>query len=138
MGIFSNWDNHEKTVMLQVFDGQWTLEDFLRGNERVRAEVESVSHIVHVIWDLTASVGVPKNLLSAARQTEKNVGAVANVGIIVIAQARMLDTLLIRPATGLMPKFQEKVRYVDNMHQAVALTYASPKSDTIPSRRRVY
>lgn len=138
MSIYSVWDNHEKTVIVQVFDGQWTLEEFLLSNEALRAEVESVLHTVHIIWDLTGSVGVPKNLLTAARQTEKNVGALANVGILVIAQARMLDTLLIRPASGMMPCFQDKMRYVDNMDEARALTHASPKSDTIPSRRRVY
>lgn len=138
MAIYSVWDDSDKTVIIQVFDGQWTLEDFLAGNDALRAEIELVMHTVHVIWDLSGSVGVPRNLLSAARQTEKNVGALANVGMIVIIQPRMLMTMLLRNAADLMPKFQEKSRYVDDLDQARALTHASPKSETFPNRRKVY
>jgi hypothetical protein len=135
MPIYAVWMDDAKTVIRQVFEGNWTLEEFLLSNQALRAEVERVGHTVHIICDLRESRSVPSNLLSAARQTEKQLAP--NVGLIVILNSGMLISTLIRIASGLMPRFQEKIRYADSLEAALNLTQPSPKADTV-SRRQIY
>lgn len=62
MPISVRWENDEKTIIRQTFEGNWTWQEFIHscidedGNAGL---MRSVAHTVHVISDFTASGPIP-------------------------------------------------------------------------------
>ncbi|MFN8375696.1 MAG: hypothetical protein U0694_22850 [Anaerolineae bacterium] len=59
MSISSGWDNDEKTVLLSVYPRQWEWNEEYRSVAVINTLVESVSHEVAVINDLTETIQLP-------------------------------------------------------------------------------
>ena len=59
MGITISWGNAEKTVILQVFDGRWTWEEFYNTGRQIQTMIREVDHEVHVLSDMTNSGALP-------------------------------------------------------------------------------
>ncbi len=82
MAIQVNWENDEKTVLLNIYEGAWTMDDFYLAVQQTNALLDSVSHRVNIIFDVAKSPNFPKGFMGAIRtQSQK---PHANNGIMVI------------------------------------------------------
>jgi hypothetical protein len=60
MGIEIRWDNDEKTIIRETYNGRWTWDDFyLRITGEVPPMMKSVNHRVDVIADFRPSGPLP-------------------------------------------------------------------------------
>ena len=67
MPIEVQWDNPEKTILRQKFEGKWTGKDYYVSLDEMSKLLKQVDHRVHLIGDMTHSVGIPAlNLLAAS------------------------------------------------------------------------
>lgn len=84
MPIHVAWDNAEKTIIKNVFDGPWTVEDFQEAVAQTKHAMMSVEHTVYLIADMRAGGNLPKGFLSAMsglnRSLPPNVGLAIIVG----------------------------------------------------------
>jgi len=89
------WDNKDKTVIRQVFDGRWTWEEFYQMNcNRIPEMMQSVDHTVHVFSDFSVARGVPiGGALTHARNVMRYYPE--NWGILVIVGANTFVNLLV-------------------------------------------
>ncbi|MBN1119722.1 MAG: hypothetical protein JXJ17_01470 [Anaerolineae bacterium] len=63
MSITSRWENPEKTIIYQKFEGNWEIDDLINGFDEIYAMLDSVSHPVNVITDMSAGKA-PMSFLS--------------------------------------------------------------------------
>jgi hypothetical protein len=68
MGITVTWDNEAQTVLRADLRGRWNLEEFRQQMRLAGQMVNSVSHPVSVVVDLTGSNALPDNLIQSVAQ----------------------------------------------------------------------
>ncbi|MBZ0287197.1 MAG: hypothetical protein K8I30_06250, partial [Anaerolineae bacterium] len=68
MPVTYKWDNSEKTVICYRVEGRWSWEEIYQTLEWSRRLWHSVSHVVDIIVDMTASSAFPAdNILGHLR-----------------------------------------------------------------------
>ncbi len=60
MGVNAIWDNAEKTILRQDFDGKWTWDEYFAASKRTQEMMGSVQHIVDVIANMKPGT-IPMN-----------------------------------------------------------------------------
>lgn len=96
MAITVNWEDDEKRIIRQTFEGAWSWQEFIdsctNGNA---ALMKTVTHTVHIISDFTPSGPLPLGggAISQSRNVMKNYPE--NWGIIVIVSGSMFVRSLV-------------------------------------------
>lgn len=84
MTIKVDWDNNEHTIVMFVFEGKWSLNEFYLTFEQVNKMMDSVDHPAHVILDMRKSGSLPNGFFgtirSLAAKPHRNLGQMALVG----------------------------------------------------------
>lgn len=127
MPINHHWDNDSDHIMIQVFDGQWTLDDFFADQRNLKADVLTKAHHVHIICMFKTSITPPAMLLSAARKIENTLSS--NMGLIILVNARGLEKTLVHAAAEIMPDFTRRVRGAHSLDEARLLVSAEQQID---------
>lgn len=74
----------EGRIVVWVFEGSWTWEEYYEKRDAVNAAVRASAHQVDMIIDMTKSKLLPKNLMSHARSAVRvappNIGKTVFVG----------------------------------------------------------
>lgn len=119
MPVRFEWDNAEKTIIREIFEGKWDLTDLMRMFDESGVEIGKVDHRVDVIMDFRESTKIlPGNLLSSMRSIDRR--APTNMGISVVVGASNYIKSLIDVMRRLMPKPLARVRVVETLEQAYA------------------
>jgi hypothetical protein len=63
MPITNRWENPEKTILCQRFEGEWEIDDLINNFDTVSAMLDTVSYPVDVISDMTTGKA-PTSFLS--------------------------------------------------------------------------
>jgi hypothetical protein len=63
MAITVRWGDEDRTVVYMLFEGEWTVEDYLTASGEVAALMDEVEHPVALIADALAAV-MPEGLIS--------------------------------------------------------------------------
>lgn len=100
MGIKVTWDNPEKTVLRQNFNGRWEIDELYHCIDKTHKLLSGLDHPVHIIIDLTNSK-VPTNVLSAMRYMDSRVAP--NQGIVVVVGADDYTETIMDVAKRLAP-----------------------------------
>ena len=120
MPIHLVWDNDDKTILRQVYDGQWTVDDF---NEAVVRNVEiqaTVSHPVDVITDLRHSTTQTRIMIAAvARHMERHVPP--NQRLVIMVGADAFLKIIARISRTLAPRTAKNAHMVDTIEEAYAI-----------------
>lgn len=113
------WGNDEKTIVTHIYVGKWTLDEFHQAVDENAALMNSVSHPVDMIADLTQSDGLPPRMLSAVgsvlRKTPKNQGMSVVVG------ADRFVTIMLDVALTIAPKLKSTYRHAPTLDEAYAI-----------------
>lgn len=82
MAIQVAWEDGEKQVLLNIYDGVWTMDDFYRAVQQTNALLDSVDYKVNIIFDVAKSPNFPKGFMGAIRTLSQKPHV--NNGIMVI------------------------------------------------------
>src|SRR5690348_16431814 len=111
MPIRVEWGNPEKTILLEIIEGQWTLADIYAMLEETDQMVGEVQHRVDIIADMTSAQFSSANLLSAISRTQRS--ASSNAGMIVVIKANRYIKSVADVAARVVPKSTENMRFVE-------------------------
>ena len=111
MGIHVEWDNPEKTVIRQSFEGQWTGEEYLESVDEMAVLLKDVDYRVHLIGDMTDSVGIPTlNLLAVSGRVVKMVEQ--HFATVTFVRAHTYFQALVSVVRRMSPSLAERVCFV--------------------------
>lgn len=119
MGIQVSWHDEHKTIMLQVFEGKWTLEDYYRLVDEAAALIRPLPHTVHIIADASRSALPPSQMVSGMRYALNKMPS--NQGITVFVQPGTLASALIDLAKRFSPRAASTVFIAASREDALAL-----------------
>jgi hypothetical protein len=87
------WDNPEQTILRYVFKPRWTWADLHNAMKEASVQMETVSHKVNIIMDLSQASLIPGGAIAQAQKafaTPKH----ANAGItVVVSSSSFAQTL---------------------------------------------
>lgn len=83
MGVKLSWDNKEKTIIRYDFTEPWTWDDFRAALDADDEMIESVDHVVHLLYDMMNIRSAPPNMLAKLPQIVNVINP--RLGLIVIA-----------------------------------------------------
>ncbi|MCU0499147.1 MAG: hypothetical protein MUF87_17475 [Anaerolineae bacterium] len=64
MSIKTNWENEDKTVILHIYEGEWSWEDYYQAQTvKTKEMMQSVSHTVHIFADFHTTNYIPRGVL---------------------------------------------------------------------------
>ena len=67
MPVINVWDNDAKTIIRMEVSGRWTWDEMYAASTAGYAMLDSVNHVVYPIIDFSASLGMPPNAITHAR-----------------------------------------------------------------------
>ena len=74
MTIPVSWHDPSHTVLVQNFNGQWTLDDYFETVEATYTLIDTVNHPVDVIVDISQDPGSTTRLIAAAGEVADSSG----------------------------------------------------------------
>ena len=72
MPITCKWFDKEQTIILNTYDGAWTLEEFHQSIEENRRLSKGITHRFVSIGDFRTSSTPPRNLISASSNVSRD------------------------------------------------------------------
>ena len=126
MGIHVAWDNPEKTVIRQSFEGHWTGEEYLESVDKIAVLLKEVDYRVHLIGDMTDSVGIPTlNLLAVSGRVVKM--AEQCFATVTIVKAHTYFQALVNVVRLMSPSLAERVCFVSCREETYQWLPRSPE-----------
>jgi len=117
MPIRVQWDNPEKTVLRQIFDGKWTGPEYYASLDEMTRLLKDVDHRVHLVGDMTHSVGIPAlNLLAASGRVVKLVEH--QFSTVTVVKAHNYFQSLVNVVRRMSPALAERVYFVSTLEDA--------------------
>lgn len=120
MPVSVAWLDTNKTVLLQVIAGEWSLEDYYALSEQTNELLSSIDYRVDLIADLSRVRTVPGGMVSALRHSQ--VKNHPNLGLIIVGGltnkfARAMYTMFVK----LTPTLKHKFQLADSIEEAMTL-----------------
>lgn len=85
MPVSVQWADDEKSIMLWVFEGHWTWDDYYGIRDAANKQVSEVGYEVDLIIDMSGSSALPSGVLTHARSafsaSPSNIGFTVFVGL---------------------------------------------------------
>ena len=127
MGIIIEWDDDEKTILRQVYNGLWTWQEMDAMLSQAYQLIEVVGHRVDFIVDIRKSNFVPDNFVSGIGKAERKLHP--NQGVVVLVGATALIDRLLKLANDLN-KIQQDPGMVSSLEEARAFIAAHRPVET--------
>lgn len=119
MGIEVSWYDNDHTILLEVFEGKWLLEDYYRMVDQAAALLAATPHTVHIVADVSASSLPPSQMVGGMRYALKKMPA--NQGLAVFVGPGAFATALIELAKRFSPQTTTNLFIVTTRAEALAL-----------------
>lgn len=119
MPIRVEWANPEKTILLEIVEGEWTLKDAYNLLDEVYHRMAEVPHRVDIIADMTQSHFSRQNIFSTFNHLQRR--SSPNAGIIVVVRANAYVKSIADLARKIAPRGLAKIQFVDTMEEAYAV-----------------
>lgn len=110
------WDNAEKTILMEKYEGRWTVEDYYRLVDKFSIKCAEVPHTAHLIADLGDSSMPPGQMLAGIQYAIKNYPP--NTGIMVYVGVNRVMTMFIELGRQFSPRFSQFVYTADTVEAA--------------------
>lgn len=121
MPIRTEWYNAEKTILLEAFEGEWTVEDYRHLIDEAHQRLSTVQHTVHIIVDGTRNCArLPSNMLRSGLSYAVH-NLPANQGITVFVSIDTITEMLIGIARNINPRLHRTLFSTDSLAKALAL-----------------
>ncbi len=116
MPVSIYWDNDEKTILVEKFDGHWTIEEYYRLVDTDAEWLGQVPHMVHVIYDATTSSMPPRQIFSGIQYALKKLPP--NQGLTVFVKLNRVMTMFVDVASQISPRFARTHYYAETIEEA--------------------
>jgi len=116
MSIHVSWFDDEQTTLFVQYMADWTLEEFINSANTSYEMMESVTHEVDIIQDLTRTRGFPTRLISSARHIENRAHPRRRYMIFIGLPAFLKQ--LIHIASMFAPKASADIFYCNTLDEA--------------------
>jgi hypothetical protein len=73
MGIKLVWEDIDKTILRHIYEGVWTVADFISAVDESRALLLEAEHPVDLIIDMLEAEGPPPQIMSAYQYADRKV-----------------------------------------------------------------
>ena len=122
MAVLVQWDNADRTIVRQAFEGWWHVEDYQQSLEALFAYASKQPHRVHYILDFTAADGFLGNLPGVARQFAPFTPP--NLGLGVLVSASYQTEMMFEIAARVAPRLYHSLRHAETLHAAREMIYS--------------
>lgn len=119
MPVNVQWGNTEKTVIVQQYQGDVTVDEYLYVINRTFHMLMSVSHTVHLIYDRTRVKTIPVQMSRIIQYAGKH--TTSNLGMKVVVGANLTTTLNLQLCKVLAPALARNVQMADSLIEARAM-----------------
>lgn len=119
MPIHISWYDEQKTILLEVFEGKWSVEDYYRLIDDAAAHLATVPHTVHIMIDAAKSALPPSAMMGGMRYAIRK--RPLNQGITVFVQPGSLARALIELGKRFSPATTADVLIAASREEALAL-----------------
>ncbi len=119
MAVQIRWLNEEKQIVVQTYQGDWTIKDFIATVNRTYRMIKQVSHPVDVISDFTKSARGPVHLMTLGSHLEKYVSPNQRLMIFVGANSYMRTMGAIAKRVSPTMPYIHYVQTLDEAHEWV-------------------
>jgi hypothetical protein len=104
-------------VLRQIFDGKWTGPEYYASLDEMTHLLKEVDHRVHLVGDMTHSVGIPAlNLLAASGRVVKLVEH--QFSTVTVVKAHNYFQSLVNVVRRMSPALAERVYFVSTLEDA--------------------
>lgn len=120
MSIIVQWDNPEKTIIRQKFEGRWTSTEYQVSLDELSNLLKDVNYRVHLIGDMTHSVGIPvMNLLAVSGRVVRMVER--QLATITVVKTHKYFQALVNMVRQMSPTLAESVYFVNTLDEAYTI-----------------
>lgn len=116
MPIHVHWDNDEKTILMEVFEGRWVIEDYYRMIDEAVERLAEVSHTVHIIADATQSTMPPTQIMIGMQYALKRIPS--NQGLTVFVKLNRVMLMFVEVARQISPTVAKSTYMADTVEEA--------------------
>ncbi|MDX2078534.1 MAG: hypothetical protein SFZ02_19030 [bacterium] len=109
------WDNEEKTILLNIYEGDLVLEDYYRVTDMTFEELNKLPHTVHTIM-LRNVRKTPTNMSKVMQYANKKTPP--NLGMSVIVGGSQFTRIIVKMAKVIAPKLSKEVYFADSLEEA--------------------
>jgi len=127
MPITIRWDDDDPNVLWQVFEGQWTVEDYIQSVDEITQAIKAHPETIDLIGDMTRSGSPPAKLLSVAGHLDRTTPD--NRGTVVIVGSGLFIKTLLRVVENLTPRFSKNLYTADTVDEAHAMIAKAREPD---------
>lgn len=128
MGIRVSWDNDERTIVRQTYEGQWTISDFYNCVDESARLLHSVDGPVDLIVDMRDCTPPPNGIIRGYRYADSKVPD--NQRLLIVVQAsdiqkvydRVVDSITLR-----IGRNRVSVETMDEAYAVIAQQQAQPE-----------
>jgi hypothetical protein len=128
MPIYAEWDNESRSIIRIYLHDPWELSEYFQAAEQARALADTVTHRVHLIYDLTDSFNVPLNLLPSIRAIEKRF--VPPQGITICVKTSPYLRTIMKMGIRVFPHLGHNLFFTDTLQEAYDLIKKHDKGMT--------
>jgi hypothetical protein len=121
MPVSIQWDNAEKTVIMQQYEGDVTVEEYLHAIHHTAQMLLSVpqQQIVHLIYDRTRVTSTPQPMSRVFQVASKALPP--NLGMKVLVGATLTTTINLQLCKVIAPNLARQVVFAETVQQARAM-----------------
>jgi hypothetical protein len=119
MAIEIRWVNAEKTILIQHFQGYWTVNDYKQMVDESAQLLQTVPHIVHIIADGTHNQTAPLGMLGGMRYALRKLPP--NQGIVVFVRPNHFLETIIQMGRMLAPHLLHTTFVAETVDEALQI-----------------
>ena len=116
MPITIRQDDDDPNLLWQIFQGQWTVDEYVQSVDEINKAIKAHPKTVDVIADMTLSGSPPAKLLSVAGHLER--ATPDNRGTVVVVGSGLFVKTLLRVVESLTPRFSKDLYTADTVDDA--------------------
>ncbi|HEX2907700.1 MAG TPA: hypothetical protein VHO69_12605 [Phototrophicaceae bacterium] len=116
MPIHISWANDEKTILMETYEGRWTIEEYYQLIDDAAALLAETPHIVHIIGDATHSSIPPSQILMGIQYAIKKLPP--NQGLTIFVKLSRVMRMFVDVGRQISPKIAQTTYAVDNLEEA--------------------
>ncbi len=121
MSIRVVWANSEQNILCYVIEGKWDVNDLLAAIKEADEMERSVDQPIDFIMDFSQSAAMPLNLLTAARQGERNQPVKRQNAITILVRPGTYIQTMASVAKAIAPNATANIHTANSHPEAVAL-----------------
>lgn len=119
MPIYAEWDNSNHTIIRIHVHDPWKIEEYFEGTDHAHVLMSTVAHPVHLLYDLTDSFNVPRDLLSSLRRIDQHF--VPPQGLTICVKTPLYLKAVMQMGIRVFPRLGHNLFFIETLQDAYDL-----------------